>query len=105
MTDEAFLRAILAYPEDDTPRLIYADWLEERGDPRAELLRQVWHLPRLSFIDWDWVQEQANVAAMLKDLAALCQHRTTHATSSSTYREGKVTFFAQGELHMEHPCV
>jgi uncharacterized protein (TIGR02996 family) len=25
------LQAILADPEDDTPRLVYADWLEEHG--------------------------------------------------------------------------
>jgi uncharacterized protein (TIGR02996 family) len=27
----AFLEEILAHPDDDTPRLIYADWLQERG--------------------------------------------------------------------------
>jgi uncharacterized protein (TIGR02996 family) len=37
--DEPFLRAILADPADDAPWLIYADWLEERGDPRAALYR------------------------------------------------------------------
>src|SRR5262249_8885478 len=26
-------------PEDDAPRLVYADWLEEQGDIRAEFLR------------------------------------------------------------------
>ena len=30
--DEAFIRMIVANPGDDAPRLIYADWLEERGD-------------------------------------------------------------------------
>src|SRR4051812_27753342 len=39
MTDDAFLRAILEAPGDNTPRLVYADWLEERGDPRAAFLR------------------------------------------------------------------
>lgn len=39
MEDAAFLQAILANPADDVPRLIYADWLEERGDPRGEYLR------------------------------------------------------------------
>jgi uncharacterized protein (TIGR02996 family) len=40
MNDEtAFIEAILADPEDEAPRLIYADWLEERGDPRGEFLR------------------------------------------------------------------
>jgi uncharacterized protein (TIGR02996 family) len=41
--EEPFIRAILAAPADHAPRLIYADWLEERGDPasasRAEYLR------------------------------------------------------------------
>jgi uncharacterized protein (TIGR02996 family) len=36
-TDEqAFLAAIAAAPDDDTPRLVFADWLDERADsPRA----------------------------------------------------------------------
>jgi uncharacterized protein (TIGR02996 family) len=37
--DEPFLRAILATPEETVTRLMYADWLEERGDPRGEYLR------------------------------------------------------------------
>ena len=33
MTDrDALLAAILANPDDDLPRLVYADWLEENGD-------------------------------------------------------------------------
>ncbi len=40
MTDQdAFIRAIVEDPADITPRLIYADWLEERGHPRAEFIR------------------------------------------------------------------
>ena len=32
--------AIIAHPDDDTPRLIFADWLEEKGDSaRAEFIR------------------------------------------------------------------
>ena len=34
-----FLEAINAAPHDTATRLFYADWLEERGDPRAELIR------------------------------------------------------------------
>jgi uncharacterized protein (TIGR02996 family) len=37
--DRAFIRSILDYPEDFTGWLAYADWLDERGDPRAEFLR------------------------------------------------------------------
>jgi uncharacterized protein (TIGR02996 family) len=40
MSDAAFLEAICAAPDDDTPRLVYADWLEEHGDrDRAEFIR------------------------------------------------------------------
>jgi uncharacterized protein (TIGR02996 family) len=40
MSEEAqFLRALQESPGDDTARLVYADWLEERGDPRSEYLR------------------------------------------------------------------
>jgi uncharacterized protein (TIGR02996 family) len=37
--DIAFQRAILANSADTTLKLIYADWLEERSDPRAEYVR------------------------------------------------------------------
>src|SRR5688572_21891418 len=30
--------AVLANPDDDAPRLVYADWLTERGDPWGELI-------------------------------------------------------------------
>ncbi len=35
----AFLRMIAAAPDDDAPRLVYADWLEEHGDPRGAFIR------------------------------------------------------------------
>jgi uncharacterized protein (TIGR02996 family) len=37
--EEGFLQAIQANPDDDLSRLVYADWLDERGDPRGEFLR------------------------------------------------------------------
>jgi uncharacterized protein (TIGR02996 family) len=36
---QQFLQAILDDPDDDALRLVYADWLEEQGDPRAEFIR------------------------------------------------------------------
>jgi uncharacterized protein (TIGR02996 family) len=41
MTDgNALYRAILANPDDDAPRLVRADWLDEQGDPdRAAFVR------------------------------------------------------------------
>ena len=37
--DEAFIRAIVDAPGDDLPRLVYADWLDDRADPRGPYLR------------------------------------------------------------------
>jgi uncharacterized protein (TIGR02996 family) len=49
--DDAFLQAIVDAPDDDTPRLIYADWLEERGDPRGEFIRVQCQLAKLDEAD------------------------------------------------------
>jgi uncharacterized protein (TIGR02996 family) len=39
LEERAFLRRILDHPAVDGPRLIYADWLDERGDSRGEFIR------------------------------------------------------------------
>jgi uncharacterized protein (TIGR02996 family) len=45
---EPFLKAIFAAPDDDLPRLVFADFLEETGDPVwAELIRVQCELGRL----------------------------------------------------------
>ena len=36
--DEAFLQDIIQYPDDDLPRLVYSDWLEEHGDVAPDWL-------------------------------------------------------------------
>ena len=39
-TESALLAAVCDAPEDDLPRLAYADWLEEQGDPdSADFIR------------------------------------------------------------------
>src|SRR4051795_7636039 len=46
--DDAFLRAIIDNPDDDVPRLVYADYLDEHGDPeRAEFIRAQCAVERL----------------------------------------------------------
>ncbi len=48
----AFEADIIAHPDDDTPRLVLADWLEDQNDPstsaRAEFLRVQLELARLA---------------------------------------------------------
>ena len=68
MTDgDALLRAAAAAPDDDAPRLVYADWLDEHGDAaRAEFIRVQVELaalppgsPRAAGL---WEREQALLA-------------------------------------------
>lgn len=48
ITEQDFLLAIDENPEDDSPRLMFADWLSENGqDERAELVRVQCQLDRL----------------------------------------------------------
>src|SRR5436309_12537299 len=44
--DDAFLQAVLERPDDDGPRLMYADWLAERGDVRGEFIHLQLRLAR-----------------------------------------------------------
>jgi uncharacterized protein (TIGR02996 family) len=48
MSADAFLQAVLDEPDDDAPRLVFADWLDEQGDAaRAAFIRLQCELPRL----------------------------------------------------------
>jgi uncharacterized protein (TIGR02996 family) len=49
--DDAFLQAILENPDDDGPRLMYADWLTEQGNPRGEFIRVQCELHTLAAAD------------------------------------------------------
>jgi uncharacterized protein (TIGR02996 family) len=53
--DAAFLEAIAANPDDDGLRLVYADWLEERDDPRGEFIRVQIELARMAEDDPRWL--------------------------------------------------
>src|SRR5215470_19680433 len=57
MDETGFLQALLDDPADDTTRLVLADWLDERGDPRGELLRLQTELAR-------WVPDLGRQAAL-----------------------------------------
>jgi uncharacterized protein (TIGR02996 family) len=56
MSDEAaLLNAIIAHPDEDTPRLAYADWLDENDRPRgAEFVRVQCRLADMSPAEPEW---------------------------------------------------
>jgi uncharacterized protein (TIGR02996 family) len=56
-TNPALEAAVIAHAEDDTPRLVYADWLDENGDPdRAAYIRNECALWDKSPADPDWIE-------------------------------------------------
>ncbi len=69
MTDgKSLLAAVIAAPDDDGVRLVYADWLEEHGDlARAEFIRSQIERYRLKQNN----PKQAALAAREKELLAL----------------------------------
>jgi len=59
-----FLREIEQSPIDDMPRLIYADWLEEHGDERADYLRLECELHRLKQLTPQFIEVSESLRAM-----------------------------------------
>jgi uncharacterized protein (TIGR02996 family) len=51
-TEKTFLQTICETPDDDAPRLVFADWLEDNGQSeRAELIRT--QCRRAKMDEWD----------------------------------------------------
>ena len=93
-----FLEAILAHPDDDAPRLVYADWLDEHGDAeRAEFIRV--QIERAALPKWDVRQ----VALRLREQVLLAKHGagwraelpTVKGVTWGDFRRG---FMATGEF-------
>jgi uncharacterized protein (TIGR02996 family) len=78
MSDEAaLLHAIYANPDDDTPRLVYADWLDEHDQPeRAEFIRV--QVERDARTDHSSDEYQRLVAREAELLAAHCPAWRSH---------------------------
>jgi uncharacterized protein (TIGR02996 family) len=51
ISERELLADIVATPDDDGPRLVYADWLLDRGDPRGELVNAQCALERAERAD------------------------------------------------------
>lgn len=57
-----FLRTIAENPHDDTPRLVFADWLDDRGHPeRAEFIRLQCELANLDPADPGYPEKTARM--------------------------------------------
>jgi uncharacterized protein (TIGR02996 family) len=60
------LADVKAQPDDDVPRLILGDWLQDQGDPRGELIHLQVVRARLSDDDPRWIELRRCEAALLR---------------------------------------
>ncbi|MBP3960384.1 TIGR02996 domain-containing protein [Gemmata sp. G18] len=103
MSDEAaLLRAIHTDPDDDTPRLVYADWLDEHGQPeRAEFIRVQVELANQNDDSSDEAQKLT-----LREKTILEAHGTQWRVSVSPFNDGLfVRGFLEVVLVREHEDV
>jgi uncharacterized protein (TIGR02996 family) len=98
--EKAFLEDIVANIDDDTPRLVYADWLTEHGkDDRAEFIRVQVELARLP--SWD----PACVRLRLREQALLKQHGAEWLAELKPAKGAKWEGFRRGiiaEVSFQH---
>jgi len=94
----AFLRAIKETPEDDTPRLILADWLDENGDPdRAEFIRVQCRLARLAEDAAEREPLEQRERALLEQHAAAWSELFTGPGVEATFERGLLAVTRQPE--------
>ena len=97
-----FIAQILAAPDDDRPRLVYADYLMERGDPLGELIAVQCALARHDATD----EDVGDVPRMrVRERALLSAHATAWRTAAGLadwqggFRRGFIedVYFMSGE--------
>ena len=67
MNHQSFIRAIQADPDNEIPRLVYADWLDEQGDPRGELIRIQCEIARRPDNDLERKRLEVRATEVLED--------------------------------------
>ena len=107
--DSAFLEAIQAEPDDDLPRLIFADWLDEQGDPRGEFIRiqcelfqrsddvpflqsEIWRLPQRKRDDDHWKALKTRE----RELLSAHEAEWVQPLKTITTRDWKQFYFLRG---------
>ena len=97
-TEASLLQAIQDDPADVASRLVFADWLEERDDPRGEFLRVQTEL--LGWVPWFRCRAAAAEAAWLRALEYARQARDSRTEAQSLNMLVGAVWF-QPELHDE----
>jgi uncharacterized protein (TIGR02996 family) len=93
--DDAFLADIIANPDDDSLRLIYADWLEDHGQPdRATFIRVQIQLGPLPQGDPRRRELEAHERALLEDYRGEWAEPFGKFVADTTFRRGFVEAIA-----------
>ena len=87
---EALLAAVIANPQDDDARLVYADWLLERGDVRGELIRLQCELATGDLRDPRRAAIRARERELLRSLRAVMTGDLEQIVDSCVIRRGLV---------------
>src|SRR5262249_27967980 len=87
---DAFVQAILDDPDDDSLRLIYADWLEERGDPRGQFIRLQYALAGMDADDPRRRPLEARERVLLKEHGKVWAGPLLQFIEGYTFRRGFV---------------
>ncbi|MGL4551645.1 MAG: TIGR02996 domain-containing protein [Gemmataceae bacterium] len=101
MLEDAFLADIAEHPDDDAPRLIYADWLDDRGRAdRAEFIRV--QVRRLALPEDAYEQrELAGVEAALLEQHEAAWRAALPALDGVTWGEFSRGFVSQVRVRSE----
>jgi uncharacterized protein (TIGR02996 family) len=88
----AFLQAIQEAPDDDVPRLIFSDWLQEHGEEaRAEFIRVQCQLSRLPETAPERPALQQRESALLREHLAEWLGPWKNVTSQTEFHRGLLT--------------
>jgi uncharacterized protein (TIGR02996 family) len=101
-TDEAFLQSVIDAPDDDTPRLVYADWLEDHQNPaRAEFIRVQCSLDKMAVDDPRWPALRNREQELLQQYGWAWAEEFGWQVSEWVYRRG---FIECVEMGLESSC-
>jgi uncharacterized protein (TIGR02996 family) len=84
------LEAVLAAPDDDAPRLVYADALLDRGDPRGELIVVQLQLARERMLDARRAELESAAAKLVREHTAHMQASYAALNAGFVFRRGFV---------------
>ncbi len=97
-----FLQDCKENPDDDTPRLVFADWLEERDDPRGSLIRVQCQKKHTSHLDARWAELNAQEQALLAAHSQVWLASLQNLPGSLSFHRGLIRLTIRQEENLQH---